>query len=144
MASKASAKPIVRHANAEDVYIILDLIRALALYELAPDSVLATEDSLRNSLSFPPFPSPGYARTLLIFTPEPESKPAGMALYFHNYSTWRAKAGIYLEDLFVRPEYRGRGYGGRLLAELAREVVDIDGGRLDWSVLTWNEPSIKF
>jgi GNAT superfamily N-acetyltransferase len=67
-----------------------------------------------------------------------------MALYFYNYSTWRAKPGIYLEDLFVRPEHRKKGYGKRLLVELAKEVVAMDGGRLEWSVLKWNEPSIKF
>lgn len=67
-----------------------------------------------------------------------------MALYFYNYSTWRARAGIYLEDLYVTPAERGKGYGKRLLAALAREVVAMDGGRLDWSVLKWNEPSIRF
>lgn len=67
-----------------------------------------------------------------------------MALYFTNYSTWRAAPGIYLEDLFIRPAYRKRGYGKRLLGELAREVVGIGGKRLEWSVLKWNEPSIKF
>jgi len=67
-----------------------------------------------------------------------------MALYFYNYSTWRAKPGIYLEDLFVREKERGKGYGWRLLGELAKEVVAMDGGRLEWSVLTWNTPSIKF
>lgn len=67
-----------------------------------------------------------------------------MALYFYNYSTWRARAGIYLEDLYVTPTERGKGYGKRLLAALAREVVAMDGGRLDWSVLKWNEPSIRF
>lgn len=67
-----------------------------------------------------------------------------MALYFYNYSTWRSKAGIYLEDLFVRESERGKGYGTRLLGELAKEVVEMGGGRLDWSVLKWNEPSIKF
>lgn len=67
-----------------------------------------------------------------------------MALYFYNYSTWRAKPGIYLEDLFVQPSERGKGYGKRLLVELAKEVVAMDGGRLEWSVLKWNEPSIKF
>ena len=70
--------------------------------------------------------------------------PAGMALFFHNYSTWRAAPGIYLEDLFVREKYRGRGYGTALIAALAREVVSINGGRLEWSVLKWNTPSIKF
>lgn len=67
-----------------------------------------------------------------------------MALYFYNYSTWRAKPGIYLEDLFVRESERGSGYGQRLLGMLAKEVVEMDGGRLEWSVLKWNEPSIKF
>lgn len=67
-----------------------------------------------------------------------------MALYFTNYSTWRGAPGIYLEDLFVRPEYRGRGYGKRLLQELAKETKNIGGERLEWSVLKWNEPSIKF
>lgn len=67
-----------------------------------------------------------------------------MALYFKNYSTWRGAPGIYLEDLFVRPEYRGKGYGKRLLQEMARETKRIGGQRLDWSVLKWNEPSIKF
>lgn len=67
-----------------------------------------------------------------------------MALYFTNYSTWRGAPGIYLEDLFVRPEYRGKGYGKRLLQEMARETKRIGGQRLDWSVLKWNEPSIKF
>ena len=67
-----------------------------------------------------------------------------MALYFNNYSTWRAAPGVYLEDLFVRPEYRGRGYGRLLLQELARETKRVGGERLEWSVLKWNEPSIKF
>lgn len=67
-----------------------------------------------------------------------------MALFFHNYSTWRAAPGIYLEDLFVRPEYRGRGYGTMLLRELARETERVGGQRLEWSVLKWNEPSLKF
>lgn len=83
------------------------------------------------------------ARCLLLF-PRGADEPAGMALYFYNYSTWRARAGIYLEDLFVREGQRGRGFGTRLLVALAREVVAMEGGRLEWSVLKWNEPSIKF
>lgn len=67
-----------------------------------------------------------------------------MALYFHNYSTWRAAPGIYLEDLFVKPKYRKRGYGKVLIRELAKEVVRINGGRLEWSCLTWNTPSLEF
>ena len=149
--------------------IILELIHALAEYEHASDQVEATESSLLSTLSFAPFSSHssaaptddgednaasagpeasrargGYARTLLVFTPGPDAKAAGMALYFYNYSTWRAAPGIYVEDLFVKKEHRGRGYGKRLLAEVAKEVTDMRGARLEWSVLTWNEPSIKF
>jgi len=125
---------------------ILALIKELAEYERASSSVLATENSLRSTLSFPSKPSSGYAKTLLIFPPA-SSTPnhcAGMALYFNNYSTWRAGPGIYLEDLFIRPEFRGKGYGKRLFGELALEVKRIGGYRLEWSVLKWNEPSIKF
>ncbi|KAL8797312.1 MAG: hypothetical protein Q9195_000466 [Heterodermia aff. obscurata] len=129
-----------------NVPIILTLIQELAAYEHASDSVLATEDTLRASLSFPSNPSSGYAKTLLIFPrgSSPSSHCAGMALFFNNYSTWRAAPGIYLEDLFVRPEFRGLGYGKRLLGELALEVKKIGGKRLEWSVLKWNEPSINF
>ncbi|MCJ1351951.1 MAG: hypothetical protein MMC33_001935 [Icmadophila ericetorum] len=141
--------PIVRQATEEDVPTILALIQELAAYEKASDSVLATHESLLQTLSFPSNPSRGYAKTLLIFLPSSSSTSlatacAGMALYFHNYSTWRAAPGIYLEDLFVRPEFRGRGYGKRLLGELARETVKVGGKRLEWSVLKWNEPSLKF
>ncbi len=98
----------------------------------------------RNDLSSPK-DKPGYARTLLIFPPSPEEQTcAGLALYFYNYSTWRAAPGIYLEDLFVRPQFRGRGYGKRLLGELALETKRIGAERLEWSVLKWNEPSLKF
>ena len=157
--------------SSTDVPIILELIHALAEYEHASDQVEATESTLLSTLSFAPFssdPSPstddddddgdgvtsagpeasratgGYARTLLVFTPGPDAKAAGMALYFYNYSTWRAAPGIYVEDLFVKKEHRGRGYGRRLLAEVAKEVTNMHGARLEWSVLTWNEPSIKF
>lgn len=132
--------------------LILSLIHELAAYEKATSSVLATEASLLKTLSFPSNPSSGYAKTLLLLAPHPPSiashlpspQCAGMALYFTNYSTWRAAPGIYLEDLFVRPEYRGRGYGKRLLQELAKETKRIGGKRFEWSVLKWNEPSIKF
>lgn len=82
------------------------------------------------------------ARCLVLFTPE--GTPAGIALYFYNYSTWRARPGIYLEDLFVSSSQRKKGYGRKLLAALAKQVVTMGGGRLEWSVLKWNEPSIKF
>lgn len=121
--------------------------------------MLATESSLLTTLSFPSSSGtkPGYARTLLIYPPppppshsplrdndEPLEDCAGLALYFHNYSTWRAAPGVYLEDLFIRPKYRGRGYGKRLLGELALETKRVGGQRLEWSVLKWNEPSLKF
>jgi ribosomal protein S18 acetylase RimI-like enzyme len=139
-----------------DVPTILDLIRELADYEHELNSVEATEATLTATIAFadegvtststapntestsPTKP----ARCLLLFNEE--GRPAGMALYFYNYSTWRAKAGIYLEDLYVRPSERKKGFGKKLLVELAKEVVSMDGGRLEWSVLKWNEPSIKF
>lgn len=130
------------------------MIKELAAYEKDPAAVLATEESLARTLTFAPShrPSnPGFAKTLLIRLPQNSRNPgdepsrvAGMALYFNSYSTWRAKPGIYLEDLFVREDYRGRGYGKMLIQELAREVLRIDGGRLEWSCLKWNEPSLAF
>ncbi|KAI1463784.1 N-acetyltransferase [Daldinia caldariorum] len=146
----------VRHARREDVPIILEQIRELADYEHELNSVEATEATLLSTIAFTPDnveststapntepTSPSKpARCLLLFNEE--DKPAGMALYFYNYSTWRSKPGIYLEDLFVRPTDRKKGYGKRLLVELAKEVVATNGGRLEWSVLKWNEPSIQF
>ena len=79
-----------------------------------------------------------------MLTPPGSSEVVGISLYFYNYSTWRARPGIYLEDLYVKQSERGKGYGRRLLVELAKEVVAMKGGRLEWSVLKWNEPSIKF
>lgn len=146
-----SFPPLPKNPNSNsgttDVPTILALIHELAAYEKASSSVLATESSLRSTLTFPTSssssPTAGFAKTLLIFPPS-STHCAGMALYFHNYSTWRAAPGIYLEDLFVRPEFRGRGYGTRLLAELARETEKCGGKRLEWSVLKWNEPSLRF
>ncbi|KAF2272021.1 acetyltransferase [Westerdykella ornata] len=139
----------IRHATREDVPTILGLIHELAAYENATDSVKATEERLENTLSFAdsassPNPSftPGYAKTLLLTAPEGEI--AGMALYFYNYSTWTGAPGIYLEDLFVKPEYRKRGYGKGLIRELARETVKVGGRRLEWSCLDWNTPSLEF
>jgi GNAT superfamily N-acetyltransferase len=133
--------------------VILSLIKELAHFENADDSVLATESSLSQTLSFAPPSSraeqhsptqnSGYAKTFLIEA-APEGEVAGMALWFHNYSTWRAKPGIYLEDLYVRPKYRRRGYASLLLKELANEVLRIDGGRLEWACLKWNENALKF
>ncbi|KAF6817033.1 acetyltransferase [Colletotrichum plurivorum] len=152
------ASTTVRHARREDIPTILALIRELADYEHELDSVLATEETLGATIAFAPSDtsddftsgkpqteptSPSRpARCLLLFNEAGEG--VGMSLYFYNYSTWRARPGIYLEDLYVRPTERKKGYGKRLLVELAREVVAMGGGRLEWSVLKWNEPSIRF
>jgi GNAT superfamily N-acetyltransferase len=140
-----------------DAPVILQLIQELADYEKEPDAVKATVSSIENTIAFAPSDtidqdpavpnteptSPTRpARCLLVISPE--GVAVGMALYFYNYSTWRSRAGIYLEDLFVRPTERGRGYGKKLLSMLAKQVVAMDGGRLEWVVLKWNEPSIKF
>ncbi|KEF59168.1 acetyltransferase [Exophiala aquamarina CBS 119918] len=141
----------IRYATAGDVPSILALINELADYEHALDSVHATVESLTNTLSFPDANSPtgftpGYAKTLLLTLGSTASSEdvAGMALFFHNYSTWNAAPGIYLEDLFVRPAHRGAGFGTALIQALARECVRLGCQRLEWAVLKWNEPSIKF
>ncbi len=132
-----------------DIPTLLSLIRELADFENALDKVLATEESLAATLSFAspsssaaPPSAPGYAKALLVKAPDGEV--AGMALYFNNYSTWTSAPGIFLEDLFVRPAYRKRGYGKLLISALAREVLDIRGGRLEWSCLRWNETALRF
>lgn len=119
------------------------MIKELATYEHALDSVEATESSLLSTLSFASNPSQGFAKTLLVF-PSGSAKPAGMALYFHNYSTWTGAPGTYLEDLYVREEFRKAGYGKALLRRLAEETIKVGGKRLEWSVLKWNQPSIEF
>ena len=127
----------IRVAAREDVPLILEFIRGLASYEKLLDSCVATEESLANTL----FGARAYAEVLIA---EWDSAPTGFALFFHNYSTFLARPGIYLEDLFVDPEYRGKGIGKGLLVELARLAVERGCGRLEWSVLDWNEPSIGF
>jgi len=144
MASITTQTYNIRPATESDVPAILALINELADYEHALHEVQATEQSLLATLSFPSNPSSGYAKTLLITSTETPDSPAGMALYFHNYSTWRAAPGIYLEDLYVQPKYRGKGFGTALLQALARDCVRLGCKRLEWSVLKWNEPSIKF
>jgi len=143
-----SDQPTITHATREDVPTILSLIQELADYEHALDSVKATVESLTETLILAPnstsAPSgSGYAKVFILRLPN-SSDVAGMALYFNNYSTWRAAPGIYLEDLYVRKEYRGRGYGKLLIQALAKETVAIGGKRLEWSCLKWNEPSLKF
>ncbi|KAJ3540857.1 hypothetical protein NM688_g6165 [Phlebia brevispora] len=131
----------IRPARVEDVDTILELIVGLATYEKAPDSVKATPELLRKNL----FETP-YAHTLLAFrgSADAPGEAIGMAMYFHNYSTWTGKPGIYLEDLFVKPETRGMGVGKAFFVELAKVAEEKDCGRLDWSVLKWNQPSIDF
>lgn len=135
--------------TAKDVPLILQFIRELADYEKALHEVEATEESLRATLSFPNDPPKrGSVYTALITPPadasNPHPIPVGMALYFYNYSTWRSAPGIYLEDLYVQPSARGRGYGFKLLKFLAGQVIEANGRRLEWSVLNWNTPSIRF
>jgi GNAT superfamily N-acetyltransferase len=134
---KASENFQIRSACVDDVRIILQLIRDLATYERAPDEVTATEEQLIDVL----FGEKPVAEVLLAF----EGKsPVGFAVYFYNFSTWLGRAGLYLEDLFVKPDQRGKGYGRALLVELAKIARDRGCGRMEWAVLDWNEPAIKF
>ncbi|KIX02524.1 uncharacterized protein Z518_08465 [Rhinocladiella mackenziei CBS 650.93] len=148
MAETQTSTYKICYATQSDVPVILQLVRELAAYEKALHEVLATEQTLRDTLSFPDSNAPGgftpgFAKTLLI-SAAGEDQIAGLALYFHNYSTWNAAPGIYLEDLFVRPAYRGKGFGGALIQALARECARLGCKRLEWNVLKWNEPSIQF
>ncbi len=127
----------IRPATAADVPIILALIRALATYERAPNDVTATEDGLSKVL----FGEKPAAEVLLAFENE---TAVGFAVFFHNFSTWLGRPGLYLEDLFVRPEDRGKGYGRALLIHLAKIARDRGCGRMEWAVLDWNEPAIQF
>ena len=127
----------VREASEADVPLILSLIRELAEYEKLSHEVVATEEGLRENL----FGGRRYAEVLI---GEHDGVPAGFALFFHNFSTFLGKPGIYLEDLYVRPEFRGAGIGKRLLVQLARLARERGCGRLEWWVLDWNAPSIGF
>jgi GNAT superfamily N-acetyltransferase len=127
----------IRAAVAEDVPQILEFIRALAKYEREPDAVTATEADLMRD-GFGPNP---YFWCLIA---EQEGKPAGFALCFYSYSTWLGKPGVYLEDLFVLPEFRGLGIGKALLQRVAAVAVERDFPRLGWEVLDWNTPAIEF
>jgi GNAT superfamily N-acetyltransferase len=158
MATLTTSTYTIRYALESDIPVILQLINELASYEKALHEVLATEATLKSTLSFPIAPkngttdpsssstewTSGFAKTLLIAPADQPASIAGMALFFHNYSTWRAAPGIFLEDLFVRPTYRKRGYGKALIQALARECVRLGCKRLEWNVLKWNTPSIEF
>ena len=128
---------VLRAATPGDVPVILSCIRGLAEYEKLAHEVVATEALLRETL----FGSRPAAEVILAFH---DDDAAGFALFFHSYSTFLARPGIYLEDLFVLPAYRGRGVGRLLLARLARVALDRGCGRLEWSVLDWNAGAIRF
>jgi len=127
----------IRAANASDVPLILAFIRGLADYERAPEKAIATEaDLLRDGFGTTP--------KFRVVIAEYETKPAGFAFFFFNYSTWNGRPGLYLEDLFVYPEFRGKGIGKALLIHLAQVAVSENCGRFDWQVLDWNTPAIDF
>ena len=127
----------IRPAKREEVGDVLQLIQDLATYEKAQDQVEASKDDLLNTI---------FAKEPRVFCDlvEVDGQIAGMAIWFLNYSTWQAKHGIYLEDLYIKPEFRARGYGKALLKHLA-QICDREGyGRLQWWVLDWNSPAIEF
>ena len=126
-----------RFAQRGDEGIILDFIRRLAEYEKMSDEVVATEELLTEWIF-------DKNKAEVIFALDESGKEVGFALFFHNFSTFLGRAGIYLEDLFVLPEYRGKGYGKGLLKQLAKIAVERKCGRLDWWCLDWNKPSIDF
>jgi GNAT superfamily N-acetyltransferase len=127
----------IRPATVVDIPIILQLIRDLATYERAPNDVTATEGQLVDVL----FGEKPAAEVLLAFEGE---SAVGFAVFFHNFSTWLGRPGLYLEDLFVKPEMRGKGYGRALLVDLAKIARERGCGRMEWAVLDWNDPAIQF
>jgi GNAT superfamily N-acetyltransferase len=124
-------------ATPDDVPVVLSFIQSLAGYEKLAHTCVATEESLSRTL----FGERSFAEVLVARV---DGKPAGFALFFHNYSTFLARPGIHLEDLFVQPDFRGRGVGKALLTALARVAHERGCGRLEWTVLDWNEPAIEF
>lgn len=128
---------LIRSATPADVPDILGLIRELAEYERLLDQVVADEASLHRAL----FGEPKYVEALVAIV---AGETVGFALFFHNFSTFLGKPGMYLEDLYVRPAFRGQGLGKALLTQVAGIAVARDCGRMEWSVLDWNEPSIQF
>jgi GNAT superfamily N-acetyltransferase len=127
----------IRAAIPDDAPLILSLIRALAEYERAPNDAVVTEAQIRETLFGP-------RRSAEVVIGCEGDEPVGFAVFFHNYSTWLGRPGLYLEDLFVRPEARGRGYGRRLLAHLAMIAANRGCRRMEWAVLDWNAPAIGF
>jgi GNAT superfamily N-acetyltransferase len=127
----------IKPATVADVPVILQLIRELAEYERAPNDVVATEEGLREVLF-------GDRPAAHVLIGRENGEPVAFAVYFFNFSTWLGRAGLYLEDLFVRPELRGKGYGKALLVRLAQIAHERGCGRMEWAVLDWNEPAIHF
>lgn len=127
----------IRHAVEQDVPLILGFVEELAAYEKLSHEVRATEEDFRRYLF-------GEKRFAEVIIGEYHSEPAGYALFFHNFSTFTGKPGIYLEDLYVKKEERGKGFGKSLLSYLARLAVDRKCSRYEWAVLDWNKPSIDF
>lgn len=126
----------IREAQISDCPIILQFIKELAEYEKEPDAVEANVEILEDTIF-----NKKQAKVVLL---EENGESIGFALYFFNFSTWRGKSGLYLEDLFVRPQYRGKGYGKLLLSYLANQAVEQGCPRFEWIVLDWNKPSIDF
>ena len=129
--------PLIRQAAEEDIPLILSFIKELAEYEKLSHEVKATENSLRETL----FGSTKFAEVLIA---DYNNEPAGQALFFHNFSTFIGRPGIYLEDLYVRPHLRGKGIGKALLQSLINLAKERNCGRVEWAVLDWNKPSIEF
>ena len=129
---------VVRRARLDDVPVVLELIKELATYEREPDAVVASEEHIRDAL-FGPEP-----KVFCHVAEDDGGQVVGFALWFLNFSTWLGTHGLYLEDLFVRPDTRGGGHGRALLQELARIAVAQGYGRIDWAVLDWNEPAQGF
>jgi GNAT superfamily N-acetyltransferase len=127
----------IRKATVEDAQLIFDFIMELAVYEKAPQEVVASVPQIRATLF-----GPGAKAYCLICSIN--DTPVGYAVYFYNYSTWLGRNGIYLEDVYVSPSYRERGAGKALLRHIARIAVEQNCGRFEWSVLDWNTPAIKF
>jgi len=130
------SQPYIRPAKPGDEEAIIQLIKDLATYEKEPESAKATPELIKKNLFETPF-----AHALLAFESD---EPIGLALYFFNYSTWTGKPGLFLEDLFVSEKQRGKGVAKAFFRELAKIAQEKDCGRMDWSVLKWNTPSIDF
>jgi len=127
----------IRPARPSDIDLLLELIHELAVYEKAPEEAVATPELMHEALF-------GQKPTAEAVIAEWRGQPAGFALFFHNFSTWLGKPGLYLEDLFVPERFRGRGIGKALLLHLAGIARERDCGRMEWSVLDWNRPAIEF